>query len=135
MYRYPSEGFALAGYSLPAEPVTDTLPVTLWWSAEQRGHRDLTQYVHLIPRSAGDPVVQDRQPFDGNLPTGDWQPGMTLPDSWTLSLDAAPNGLYDVYIGFYDPATLERAAVVDKDGQPAKDNEIYLGTIEHVSAS
>lgn len=130
-YKFPSDGELLTGYTLPTAPVSETLPVTFQWSAVQRDQRDLTQFFHLIPRNGGDPIVRDRQPFDGNFPTSDWQPGMNVVDPWTPTFDAtAADGEYDVYTGFYDPDTRERVPVTDASGQPQQDNEIYLGTIQ-----
>lgn len=126
-----AEGFRLAGYDLPTEPVqTHTLPVSFNWVTTTRPTRQLTQFFHLTPVGGGDVIAFDQQPFGGSFPTQDWPAEAVLRDEWALELpDTLPEGDYEVRTGLYDVTTLERVAVTDELGQPVPDSSLVLGTI------
>lgn len=132
-YDFPAQGFALAGYELPQQPIdTHELPVKFWWETERAVERDLTQFFHLMPENGDEVYAFDQQPFGGQFPTSDWPANLDVVDAWTVTLPAdLPPGKYRVLTGFYDVQTLERMAVVNGDGQPLENNAIVLGTIEY----
>jgi hypothetical protein len=54
----------------------------------------------------------DGQPQSGNYPTGQWIPGELIADTYPLLIpDDLPPGPYQVYVGFYNEATLTRLPV------------------------
>jgi sugar lactone lactonase YvrE len=136
-FNFPNEGFSLYGYDLPQEPVTlHRLPVAFWWRTSAAGQRDLTQFLHLVPSGGGETIALDGKPFGDSFPTQDWAAGMDVRDAREVVLpDEVPPGTYDVFTGFYDPATGERAAIVGADGQPVPNNAIPLGSIEYAPAA
>jgi hypothetical protein len=74
--------------------------------------RPYTIFVHLAD-SSGRPVAQiDAQPRAGAFPTTWWAPGETVSDPVKVSVPSStPLGDYQVLVGAYDVATLQRLPV------------------------
>jgi hypothetical protein len=96
------------------------LRVELNWSISQPIGQDYTVFVHL--ENGGQLVAQhDGPPGDGSLPTSWWRPGDVIMDARLMPLQGAdPSGR--VSVGLYDPATLQRLAVLDAAGRPVRDS-------------
>ena len=72
-------------------------------------HPEMT---HLVDEDGQGWDGDDHQPYDGLYPTSDWGAGEMVRDTFSLTVPAdAPPGLYDVQLGWYDPATDKRLAV------------------------
>ncbi len=122
----------LWGYDLAAGSVApgDTVPVVLYWRAEQEMADDYTVFVHLVDEQGVIWGQQDREPENGFYHTSFWDVGETVADQYELTVDEeTPPGEYQVEAGMYVLATGERLAVVGEDGQTL-DDRVVLGSIE-----
>jgi hypothetical protein len=71
----------------------------------------------------------DGPPAGGAQPSSGWVAGEIVIDPRTLALPAdLPPGDYRIRVGFYDPATLERAGADRPDGSPWPEAAIVLDT-------
>jgi hypothetical protein len=101
------EKIALLGYDTAQSG--KEFAVTLYWQALQTLNKDYTAFVHVLSPADGRLVDQrDRQPLDGQYPTGIWSPGEVVADTYTLPL---PPGEYRLAVGMYDLATMTRLKV------------------------
>ncbi len=90
----------------------ETVEVTTVWQAQQELETDYTTFAHLVDETGQGWAGDDHQPHDGLYPTSAWGAGEMVRDTFTLAVPAdAPPGLYDVQVGWYDPATNERLPV------------------------
>ncbi|NIV28812.1 MAG: hypothetical protein GWN58_04645, partial [Anaerolineae bacterium] len=90
----------------------ETVEVTTVWQAQQELETDYTAFAHLVDETGQGWAGDDHQPHDGLYPTSAWGAGEMVRDTFTLAVPAdAPPGLYDVQVGWYDPATNERLPV------------------------
>jgi hypothetical protein len=110
---------ALVGSSLHAPPEVepgDTISVTVVWQAQQAMATDYTAFAHLVDQGGQGWAGDDHPPLYGLYPTGSWGAGEMVRDTYTLTVPVdAPSGLYDVQVGWYDPATMERLPVAGGD--------------------
>jgi hypothetical protein len=92
----------------------DSIKVTAVWQAQQALETDYTAFAHLVDEGGQGWAGDDHQPHDGLYPTSDWGAGEIVRDTFALTVPAdAPPGLYDVQVGWYDPATDQRLQVGD----------------------
>ena len=114
------EELALVGWSvdapvdLPGEGLQpgDSIEVTAVWQAQEALETDYAAFAHLVDEDGQGWAGDDHQPYDGLYPTSDWGAGEMVRDTFSLIVPAdAPPGLYDVQVGWYDPATDERLPV------------------------
>ena len=90
----------------------DSVEVTTVWQAQQELETDYTAFAHLVDETGQGWAGDDHQPHDGLYPTSTWVAGEMVRDTFMLTVpDDAPPGLYDVQVGWYDPATDERLPV------------------------
>jgi hypothetical protein len=70
----------------------------------------------------------DSPPIMGLYPFWQFRVEDHVEDVHTLDLSAlAPDRLYTIAIGLYDPATGQRLTATDLNGQPQSDNAVRLG--------
>jgi 4-amino-4-deoxy-L-arabinose transferase-like glycosyltransferase len=132
-----ANGIALRGFRVfatipqgqPTEPLVvskdDPLELSLYWTSSGPTAQPLTVFTQLIDPTGFRRGGQDNQPVWGRYPTTDWQPGEAIVDQYRLQLDPdAPTGLYQLWVGWYDPQTGERVLLLDPDGQPIADHLI-----------
>jgi hypothetical protein len=121
---------------LDVQPDTTTLApggqlnIGLAWQALGPIDDDYTVFVQLLS-PAGELVTQvDAWPLQGTYPTSAWQLGETITDPYQLSLppDLAP-GEYQLIIGLYRLADLQRLPVLGADGGPLDDKHTLPGLI------
>lgn len=95
----------------------DDIHLTLYWRAQQpipANYKVFNQSYYgegtMIAQRDGYPVCETRE-------TWRWDPGELITDEYILpvALDA-PDGLYPLYTGMYEEATMERVSVMDDDG-------------------
>jgi len=92
----------------------DSVEVTVVWQAQQQLETDYTAFAHLVDEAGQGWAGDDHQPHDGLYPTSAWGTGEMVRDEFTLAVPAdAPAGLYDVQVGWYNPATGERLLVAE----------------------
>jgi 4-amino-4-deoxy-L-arabinose transferase-like glycosyltransferase len=126
------EDLTLFGYVRPSGPAETggVLPLTLLWQALEETDADYKVFVHLIDQAGQLAAQRDSEPVGGSRPTSTWVGGEPIKDRVGLLLPAdLPPGLYELVVGMYHPATLERLPVFDADGNPAGDS-ILLGPVE-----
>lgn len=100
-----------------------SLGILLYWKTLARMDKDYTLFAHLV-RPNGDFVAgSDSQPQGGKAPTSSWHSDSILVDWVALPVpDNAPIQTgYRLEIGWYDLRTMERAKVVDAQGQSRSD--------------
>ena len=85
--------------------------------------------VYLVD-SAGQMAAQrDGEPVGGSRPTTTWAEGETIVDRIGLLLPPElAFGEYELWVGMYDPATLERLPILNAEGQNTGDR-VLLGSI------
>jgi len=103
---------------------------TLYWQTDQTIPADYTVFVHLLD-SQGKQVAQaDGPPLAGDWPTSAWVAGQPFADSRRFDLSAPlPSGVYNLRLGFYDPASGARLSAFQPDGLQWPDDAVV---IEHV---
>jgi hypothetical protein len=119
------EEMRLLGYRLQEEG--KEIELTLAWRAERRMGIDYKVFVHVYDPATGIPAVQDdAMPLHWTYPTTYWDPGEVVPDPIRLSLSGAPPGTYALAVGVYDPATMDRLPVADRDGTLQPEGRLTL---------
>jgi hypothetical protein len=110
---------ALVGWSLdPASTVQpgDTVRLSVVWQAQRALEADYTAFAHLVDESGQGWAGDDHPPYGGLYPTSAWGAGEMVRDTFSLTLPAdTPPGLYDVQVGWYQPATQSRLPVAGGD--------------------
>lgn len=99
--------FTLRGYSLDRRIVGpgESVHVSLFWETGAAPGRDFRLSLGLVDPH-GQPIdLMDRQPLDGDYPTGRWQAGQWVRDRFDLNLPPElPAGLYTLRAGWRDVA-------------------------------
>ncbi|MCA9969592.1 MAG: glycosyltransferase family 39 protein [Anaerolineales bacterium] len=114
----------LHGYGLSAETAVggETVTLTLYWQALVDMADNYVVFVHMAD-AAGNVVAQgDGVPLNGARLTLSWRADEVFVDPHAIPLpaDLAP-GVYDIWVGFYDPETGARPAVfVAGERQPGE---------------
>jgi 4-amino-4-deoxy-L-arabinose transferase-like glycosyltransferase len=99
-----------------------TLPLTLLWRCTSPVASDYTVFVHVVDADGRLWAQWDNPPVRGTYPTGQWSVDETVFDQYLVPLDAQmPAGDYTVLVGWYDPISGIRLAVVDDAGQEIGD--------------
>jgi hypothetical protein len=116
------------GYDLPdrfPQP-GGRLRVVLYWQAQTTMKRDYTVFAHLLDSEGRLRAQHDGQPQAGRYPTSIWAPGEIVRDAFDILIPAdTPVGTYQLRVGMYDLATMERLEV--HAGPPGvADNSILL---------
>lgn len=114
----------------------ETLSAVLVWTSDSQVSESYTVLCHLLS-SDGELVAQrDAPPLIGVRPTVTRRAGDVFEDSCELSLDdgLAP-GDYELSVGMYDPASLERVPAYDADGRRLPVDRIFLGVVQVAAPS
>lgn len=103
------------------------LTVAATWRVQQPPTQDYTRFIHVLNAEGRLVAQHDGTPLDGFLPTSAWRPALPVHDTVEIVLPPKlPPGEYRVVAGFYDPATLARAPLV----QPADGGDAFpLGVV------
>jgi hypothetical protein len=102
------------------------LKVDLTWQTQPTG--DWRVFVHVLNPNGSLAAQHDSPPIMGLYPFWQFRVEDHVEDIHTLDLSAlAPDRLYTIAIGLYDPATGQRLAATDLNGQPLPDNAVRLG--------
>ena len=118
----------LAGYEIgSALDPAGSIPVTLYWQPVQTLDRRFKYILRLLADDgAGGTVtlaISEREPYDGILPTTQWQPGQTILEYTGLTPSepgriASGAGLH-LALQVYDAETLGKLPVTHADGRAA----------------
>ena len=98
---------------------------------------DYTVFTHLLgsynPLTNGPPWGgHDTRPGGGTYPTTVWEAGEIVIDEYGIPIQAdAPPGEYQLEVGMYHLATMEKLPVLDDSGA-VRDDRILLGTLQLV---
>jgi hypothetical protein len=122
----------LAGYEMGPRALRsgEALELTLYWRALAPIHENYAVFTHV--RGEGETLWagEDAWPQKGAAPTSGWRVGDLIPDTFHLTLKPdTPPGLYDVEVGLYDSASLERLRLMDDEGLPTDADFIFLSKI------
>jgi len=102
--------------------------LTLQWQGLRAIAENYTVFVHLIGPDGRVYGQVDLWPVSGTRATSQWVPGEVIEDRYTVPLDAeAPPGDYQVEVGLYLLATLQRLPVLNAEGQPIEDKVLVDG--------
>ena len=91
----------------------ETLPLSLYWTAQTPLNQDLRIFVHLM-RDGNNLIEKDNPPVQGARPTSGWVQGEVIKDTYALTIPAdAPSGDYWLEVGIYNPQTMQRLAITN----------------------
>jgi hypothetical protein len=121
---------AFHGYSLPDKPVSpgQRMPVKLIWQAQTTLDIDYAIFVQLRDSQGTTRATADYQPYKALVPFSKWPAGATIQTMTWLELPAdLPPTDYNIYVGVYDPDTIERLPILaDTSGE----NALILGPVK-----
>jgi len=114
----------------------DTLVLDLYWRALRPTDAAYTVFTQLLgeahnPRTQG-PVwgQHDSGPSGYAAPTTDWRAGDRVQDRHLIEVAPdAPEGLYQLQVGMYDPSTGQRLPVTDATGAEVGDRVLLPVTV------
>jgi hypothetical protein len=120
VYYKLEDQIALIGYNLEPDRVRpgQVLHLTLFWQALAPPSGDYTVFTHLL--APGNVIIaqEDAPPWGGAAPTGRWQAGEVLCDTYALQVQAeVPVGDAELEVGMYRTGTLERLQVLGPEGE------------------
>ncbi len=120
---------SLVGFDEKA--ANDLLDFVLYWQALEDIDRSYKIFLHVRNASSGELAAQaDYIPRAWTYPTDWWEAGEYIADPISLSLTDLPAGVYQVWLGIYDPDTGERLLVADNEGTAYPNNQIPLTSID-----
>jgi len=120
----------LIGYefSSPAIRAGEPLTVTLYWQTKGLLLTSYKSFVHVTDASGQLVAQSDAVPRDWTYPTSAWFPNERVVDPHRLDIARNVTGPLEVWIGMYDPDTLQRLAYTnDPSGQ------VRLGTLSTIT--
>lgn len=120
----------LLGYKLDRTQYRagETLPLTLYWSANAMPDASYKVFVHLMDANGALRAQVDSIPQHGALPTDRWFAGEYITDEYALQLPTdLPAGDYRFEVGMYDEASGVRVPLTDANGVRLKDDATTLG--------
>ncbi len=95
--------------------------LSLYWRTHQRFNQNYKIFVQLRDEAGQTMASADHEAYNGLIPTTMWPAGAIFKDTNRVQwpADLSP-GDYRLFIGFYDPATLERLPLInDTSGENA----------------
>ncbi len=129
----------LVGYTLEAieVPAGAAVNVDVYWLMLSAATSELKTFTHILgtAKPDGSPVYaqRDAQPCDNAYPTWQWPAGEVLIDRLSLAVPPeTPTGTYQLNVGWYDAATLQRLEAFDASGA-ALGNSVELQMLEITS--
>jgi hypothetical protein len=93
----------LLGYHLAQ--VGDETHLKVYWAAQTPLSENYKVFVHVADAQEAIVAQRDQIPANGARPTSTWLPQEVIVDSYALSI---PAGVYNVWLGMYDPNTGSR---------------------------
>ena len=122
------DGIELLGYELDTGDVPGgTIRAILYWHALRSVDAGYTVFVHLVDSEGEIRGQWDGQPLGGAYPTDVWSTSVVVREEYAVPVASdAPLGAYQVAVGFYRLATMERLAAFDQAGMALADGEVVL---------
>jgi len=121
------DGIALIAYRYLI--TDDALDLTLYWQSLASVSVDYTAFVHLQDGDGGLIGQHDGWPCAGTYPTTRWRPGEVVADRHQVALPAGQRAnSYELYIGLYDLATLQRLPITGAS-VPFADDRAHIATL------
>jgi len=117
--------FELEGFEIARANVKrgQAIVVSLYWRGTAKMETNYKFFAHLVAPN-GKLIAQfDGEPRRGKMPTTQWEPHRLVADAIVLNVPAdAPvaNG-YQILVGVYDAQTMQRAQILDVQGNPIAD--------------
>jgi len=112
----------------PSASPGQTILVTANWRALQPMTDDYTVFVHLLGPDGLVHGQVDMWPVQGTRATSSWAVNESLPDRFEIRLpDDAPSGPYQIEVGWYLLATLNRLPVLSPDNVAIDDKYVISG--------
>ena len=128
------EGVAkLLGYELDASEAKPggSIRLTLFWQAAGEPEISYTVFTHLIGPDGRMWGQKDNPPAKGSRPTTTWVKGEYIADEYTIPVQPeAPEGTYTLYVGFYNPQTMERVPAFGANGERFLNDAIPIAKVE-----
>jgi hypothetical protein len=128
------EGVAkLLGYELDASEARPggRLRLTLFWQATGEPEISYTVFTHLLGPDGKMWGQKDNPPAKGSRPTTTWVKGEYIADEYTIPVHPeAPEGTYTLYVGFYNPQTMERLPAFGANGERFPNDAIPIAKVE-----
>ena len=123
----------LIGYTLDASQARPggALRLTLFWQAAGEPEKNYTVFNHLVGPDGRIWGQKDNPPARGSRPTTTWLRGEYITDEYLIPISPdAPDGLYTLYTGFYDPQTMERVPAFAANGERLPNDAIPVAKVE-----
>jgi hypothetical protein len=116
----------LYGYEIQ-DAAPGSLPVTLYWLAEDEPDESYLVFAHLVDADTGEIKSQvDRVPVGDLRPTSGWREGEVLTDRLSLPLpDDVQPGDYRINVGMYNPDNGQRLPL-EMNGQRIENDQLPL---------
>jgi hypothetical protein len=119
----------LLGYDLDTEDVRPggMVRVTLYWHALRPTDTSYSVFVHLLDMEDAICGQRDALPLDGAYPTNVWSLSVVVRDEYIVPMPGnASASRYQLAVGLYDLATIERLSAFDSQGQRLADDRLML---------
>jgi hypothetical protein len=113
------DSLELLGYDCKPRQIRpgETLRLTLYWEAVVAPQGDYTVFTHLLDPAGQMRAQKDNPPQGGMYPTYLWDAGERIADAYLLPIAPdAPPGEYQLAVGMYRLATMERLHVAVPPG-------------------
>jgi hypothetical protein len=95
----------------------DAVNLSLYWQANGVIKTSYVAFVHVVDGEEHIVAQQDQIPQQGQAPTTGWLPGEIIADVKTVFLPPEMRvGVYQIYVGMYDPRTGRRLRLADQSG-------------------
>ncbi|MGC9357930.1 MAG: ArnT family glycosyltransferase [Anaerolineae bacterium] len=108
----------------------ETLSLRLYWRAHSQIEGDYKVFVHIIGNRGQIWAQDDAVPAQWQRPTTGWVEGEIVMDEHIIALPPEmPPERYTIFIGMYDPATLDRLTVRDETGEALPLERLPLTTL------
>lgn len=106
------------------------LHLILLWQAIGEPGIDYTVFTHLVGPDGKIWGQKDNPPARGSRPTSTWLKGEFIVDEYIIPIHpTAPEGIYTLCIGFYNPQTLERLPALTPEGERFPNDSIPIAKI------
>jgi 4-amino-4-deoxy-L-arabinose transferase-like glycosyltransferase len=123
---------ALIGYDLSPRALLpgETTTLTLYWRGQHSMETNYSISTQFINQYGVKAAQKDAWPFDGQVPTSLWEPGVVLEESREMFIfeDTSP-GIFDVYIAVYPSDNPDALLVVTPPGGRLQTDHVVLTKI------
>lgn len=126
------DNIELVGYDLAAREYRagEAIPLRLYWRARASVAGDYKVFAHLVGEGERIWGQHDSVPAGWRRPTTGWEAGEVIVDEYSLPIHPqAPAGRYTIFVGMYDPITMQRLPLEDEAGHRLPDDRLPLATV------